>query len=143
LHPAAQKPAKCIAGGHWAELLIAGERATLAMLIPQAHMDMATRSSVLLIPLSHKCDRLVLRVGDLFGGMLVNYIPVALPQRIAKLQINLLLTQPGLALTELDRHAAAIQRAANAAHQLILLSPLENVVILVVIADRLKVVVVL
>ena len=106
-------------------------------------MNMAARSGVLLIPLGHKRDRLVLRVGDLFGGVLVNNIPVALRQRIAKLQVDLLLAQPGLALAELDRHAAAIQRAANAAHQLILFGALENMVILVVIADRLEVVVVL
>jgi len=54
-------------------------------------MNMAARSSVLLIPLRHKCDRLVLRVGDLFGGVLVNNIPVALRQRVAKLQVDLLL----------------------------------------------------
>src|SRR5262245_35716211 len=104
---------------------------------------MAARTGMFLVPFGHKGDRLALSVGDLFGGMLVDNVAVALCQRIAELQVDLLLPKPGLALAELDRHATAVKRPPDRANQVILLGALEDMVVLVVVADRLEIVVVL
>src|SRR5215212_7247910 len=104
---------------------------------------MAARPGVPLVPLGHKGDRLILLVSDLFGGMFVENIPIALIQCVAELQVDLLLAQAGLAFAELDRHAAVVEVPADRPDQVVLFGALENVIILIVIADWLEIVVVL
>src|SRR6266849_9001172 len=69
LHPAAQKITEGRGTVDGAELLFAVEHRLACVLVPQAHVNVAARSGVALVPLGHEGDRASELPCDFFGGM--------------------------------------------------------------------------
>src|SRR5207248_893936 len=129
LHPSAEKPAERV-GADAAELRL------LAALVPEAHVDVAARPGVALVPLGHERDGVPLLPGDLLRRVLVDRVPVRHLQRLGISQPDLLLPRPPLALRRLDRHAAALEMRADRADDVLLFRPLQDVVVLDHAPDR-------
>ena len=94
-------------------------------------------------PLGHERQRDPVERGDLLGRVLVDRVPVGHLQRGGVLQVDLVLSRPPLAFAELAGDRGGLQAVTNLADEPLLLGPLEDVVVLDVLAVRLEVVIVL
>ncbi len=103
---------------------------------PQRLVQVARRSGGALVVLGHEGHRAALRPGDLLDGVLDDDMGVGRGQRPGIADVDLLLAGARLALGTLHRHARAVQPGADRPHHLLLLGGLEDVVVLVVGADR-------
>ena len=98
LHPAAEEVAEGGGGVEGAELLFAVEHRLLAVRVPKAHMNVAARSGIALVPLGHERDRVVVLPGDLFCRVLVQDVTIGHLERICVAQSDLLLSGSPFAL---------------------------------------------
>ena len=89
-----------------------------------------------MIGLGHECQAPAVEIGDLLGAMLEDHAPVGRFEDMVVADVDLVLAVGGLALAELDRHPRLGHLVAQQAVERLGLGGLEQVVVLVVVAER-------
>ena len=102
----------------------------------ERQVQVARRPGLLRVVLRHEGDRLALRPGDLLHRVLHHRMRVRGVQHLAVADVDLLLPGARLALGILHRDAGRVQPGADRPHHILLLGGLEDVIVLVVRADR-------
>ena len=106
---------------------------------PERLVDMRRRSGAAVVVLCHEGHRAALGPGNFLHRCLGDGVVVGRIHRIGILDVDLFLTSLCLALGTFDRDARAVQTVADGPHHLFLFGGLEQVVILVVIRDRVQI----
>ena len=89
-----------------------------------------------MVGLGHEGDAPAVEVGDLLGAVLEQDAPIGRLEDVVVADVDLVLAGGGLALGELDRDARLGHQVAQQPVQRLGLRRLEEVVVLVVVAER-------
>ena len=89
-----------------------------------------------MVGLGHEGDPPAVEVGDLLGAVLEDDAPVGGGEHVVVADVDLVLAVGGLALAELDRHVRRGHLVAQQSMERLGLGRLQEVVVLVVVAER-------
>ena len=99
-------------------------------------MEVSTGTRPAMVGLGHERDAPAVQVGDLLGAVLEHDAPIGRLEHVVVADVDLVLTVGGLALAELDRHVRRGHLVAQETVQRFGLGGLQQVVVLVVVAER-------
>ena len=105
--------------------------------VPDAHVEVARRAGPAVVGLGHERDAPAVEVGDLLGAVLEDHRPVGRLEDVVVADVDLVLAVGRLALAELDRDPRLGHLVAQQAVERLGLRRLEQLVVLVVVAERL------
>ena len=109
-----------------------------AVLVPDAHVEVAGASRPGVVRLGHERDAPAVEVGDLLRPVLEEHAPVGRFEDLVVADVHLVLARCGLALAELDRDPGLGHLVAEQTVERLRLGRLEEVVVLVVVAEALR-----
>ena len=109
----------------------------VAVLVPDAHVEMAGRAGPGVVRLGHERDAPAVEVGDLLRAVLEEHAPVGRLEDVVVADVDLVLAGRRLALAELDRDPRLGHLVAQEPVERLGLRRLEQVVVLVVVAEPL------
>ena len=104
---------------------------------PGAHVEVARRAGPAVVGLGHERDAPAVEVGDLLRAVLEDHGPVGRLEHVVVADVDLVLAVGRLPLAELDRDPRLGHLVAQQAMERLRLGRLEQLVVLVVVAERL------
>ena len=114
------------------------EEGLFAVPVPQRHVEVAARPGPGVVRLGHERQAVAVQPGDLLGPVLEQDRLVGHLQDVGVVDVHLVLAGGGLALGELDRDAGLGHQVPEPTMDGLALGALQEVVVLVVVAESLQ-----